>query len=85
MYFHASFSARKRIYEYFIVNEGNKLSIYDNRAWLVRKRLDIKKMKRALNFLIGTHDFSAFRASFAEPTVPLELLQKLISLKKIVK
>ena len=80
--FHARFSARKRIYEYFIVNEGNKLSIYDNRAWLVRKRLDIKKMKRALNFLIGTHDFSSFRASSCGADSPVRTITKANIIKK---
>ena len=40
--FHARHSAKKREYEYVILNRTAKLTIDNNRAWLVKK-LDIKK------------------------------------------
>ena len=43
--FHARFSAKKRWYEYKIINRRPPLTIDVNRAWCVYKNLDIEKMK----------------------------------------
>ena len=43
--FHARFSAKKRWYEYKIINRRPPLTIDANRAWCVYKNLDIEKMK----------------------------------------
>ena len=80
--FHSRFSAKKRIYEYLIVNGGNKLSIYDDRAWLVRNKLDLKKMKKAIKILVGTHDFSLFRASSCGAKSPVRTIMKANITKK---
>ena len=42
--FHARFSAKKRWYEYKIINRRPPLTIDINRAWCVYKNLDIEKM-----------------------------------------
>jgi len=44
--FHARFSAKKRIYEYLIVNRKSKLSIDNGKAWLIRKKLNFRAMKK---------------------------------------
>ncbi len=36
--FHARFSAKLRIYEYFIINRLGSLSIYQNKAWHIKKK-----------------------------------------------
>ncbi|MDC0141109.1 tRNA pseudouridine(38-40) synthase TruA [Pelagibacteraceae bacterium] len=41
--FHARFSAKKRWYEYKIINRRPPLTIDVNRAWCVYKNLDIEK------------------------------------------
>ena len=79
--FHARHSAKKREYEYVILNRTAKLTIDNNRAWLVKKKLDIKKMKKGLLFLIGTHDFSSFRSSSCSAKSPV----RTISNAKIIK
>ena len=61
--FHARHSAKKRSYEYIICNRIGKLAINKNRSWLVKKKLNLKKMKKAINYFKGTRNFSAFRAS----------------------
>ena len=76
--FHARHSAKKRVYEYIISNRKTKLSIDKHRAWLVKKKLDIKKMKRGANYFLGIHDFSAFRASTCSAKSPVK---KIIDLK----
>ena len=50
--FHARFSAKKRIYEYIIVNRPTKLSIENKKAWLVKKKLNIDSMKQAIKSLM---------------------------------
>ena len=56
--FHARRSAKRRQYEYIIINRAAKLVIDSERAWLVKKKLDIKEMKKAIKYFLGTHDFS---------------------------
>ena len=61
--FHSRYSAKKRQYEYIILNRIAKASIDANRVWLVKRHLNIKKMEKAIKYFLGTHDFSAFRSS----------------------
>ena len=61
--FHARFSAKQRIYTYIIFNRISKPSIEKNRGWHIRKKLDLKLMKKGAKKLLGTNDFSTFRSS----------------------
>ena len=61
--FHARFNAKIRTYEYLIVNRQGTLSIYKNKAWHVKKKIDVKLMKKGAKMFEGTHDFSTFRAA----------------------
>ena len=61
--FHARHSAKKRIYVYLIQNRLSPSTLNKNREWHIRKKLDIKLIKKGSKKLIGTHDFSTFRAS----------------------
>ena len=62
--FHARHSAKKRSYEYIITNRIGSLAVNKNRSWLIKKKLNYKKIKRAINYFCGTHNFSAFRFKF---------------------
>jgi len=44
--FHARFSAKQRIYTYIIFNRISRPSIEKNRGWHIRKKLDLKLMKK---------------------------------------
>ena len=70
--FHARFSARLRTYEYLIVNRQGNLSIDRNRAWHVKKKINLKLMKKGAKLLEGTHDFSIFRASSCSAKSPIK-------------
>lgn len=61
--FHARYSAKKRTYKYIILNRNSSSPLNKNRAWFIKKKLDINLIKKALKILKGTHDFSTFRAS----------------------
>ena len=72
--FHARHSAKKRLYEYIIINRLANLSIDQDRSWLIKKKLNIKKMKKAIKYFIGTHDFSALRASSCSAKSPIRTI-----------
>tara|TARA_Y100000590_G_scaffold215420_1_gene244120 strand:+ start:322 stop:1059 length:738 start_codon:yes stop_codon:yes gene_type:complete len=79
--FHARFDAKKRTYQYIIINRQSPLTLQKNKAWHVRKKLDIKAMKKGAKLLLGTHDFSTFRASSCEAKSPVKTMVN-ISIKK---
>ena len=64
--FHARFSAKKRWYEYKIINRRPPLTIDVNRAWCVYKSLDIEKIKSESSSFLGKHDFNAFRSAHCQ-------------------
>ena len=79
--FHARFDAKKRTYQYTIVNRQSPLTLQKNKAWHIRKKLDVKAMKKGARLLLGTHDFSTFRASSCGAKSPIKTMEK-ISIKK---
>jgi len=79
--FHARFDAKKRTYQYTIINRQSPLALLKNKAWHIRKKLDIKAMKKGAKLLLGTHDFSTFRASSCGAKSPIKTMEK-ISIKK---
>ena len=79
--FHARHDAKKRTYRYFIVNRQSPLALQKNKAWHIRKKLDLLSMKQGAKLLLGTHDFSTFRASSCGAKSPIKTMEK-ISIKK---
>ena len=61
--FHSRYSAKERVYEYHIINRLGSLSINKNRAWHIKRKLNLSLLKKGCKILEGTHDFSTFRAS----------------------
>jgi len=70
--FHARFSAKKRFYQYRILNRKRLSPLRNNRVWHVYDDLDLKKMQEASQFLIGKHDFSSFRDSACQAKSPIK-------------
>lgn len=60
--FHAQKSAKKRSYKYVFFNRKHK-SAFDGDLMLVKWDLNIQRMQKALDYLVGEHDFSSFRSS----------------------
>ena len=73
--FHARFSARMRIYKYIIINRLSKPVIDKNRGWHIINRLDLEMMKRASKKLVGTKDFSTFRATSCRAKSPIKTMR----------
>ena len=80
--FHARFSAKQRIYTYIIFNRISRPSIEKNRGWHIRKKLDLKLMKKGAKKLLGTHDFSTFRSSSCNAKSPIRTM-KSIKIKEV--
>ena len=79
--FHARFDAKKRTYLYTIINRQSPLTLQRNKAWHIRKKLDVKVMEKGAKLLLGTHDFSTFRASSCGAKSPIKTMEK-VSIKK---
>ena len=78
--FHARFSAKMRIYQYIIYNRLSAPVLQSNRGWHIIKKLDLELMKKGTKKLIGTKDFSSFRASSCRAKSPIKTM-KLVNLK----
>jgi tRNA pseudouridine38-40 synthase len=80
--FHARFSAKMRIYRYIIFNQLSEPVLEKNKGWHIIKPLDLILMKRGAKKLIGTKDFSTFRASSCRAKSPIKTM-KLVKIKSI--
>ena len=79
--FHARFSAKMRIYKYIIINRLGGPVLEKNRSWHIIKNLDVKLMKKGAKRLIGTKDFSTFRAASCSAKSPIKKMNS-IKIKK---
>lgn len=70
--FHARHSVRLKVYEFLIINRVGSLSIYKKRAWHVKKKIDLKLLKKGAKLLEGIHDFSTFRAASCSANSPIK-------------
>ena len=72
--FHARHSAKERSYIYLILNRKAMSTINIDRVWHVRKKLDLNLIKKGAKILIGTHDFSTFRATNCNAKSPVRTM-----------
>jgi len=75
--FHARFSAISRSYRYLILNRATRSAIWRNRAVWVHPHLDEKRMQEAAGCLVGTHDFSSYRAMGCQAKSPVRTITSL--------
>ena len=80
--FHARFSAKLRIYNYIIINRLSEPALEKNRCWHIIKKLNLHIMKKGAKKLIGTNDFSTFRASSCRAKSPIKTM-KLVKIKSL--
>lgn len=73
--FHARFSAATRHYQYLLINHTVAPAIQADKAGWYHKPLNIAAMQEAISYLIGEHDFSAFRASECQANTPIRHLK----------
>ncbi|MFA6409320.1 MAG: tRNA pseudouridine(38-40) synthase TruA [Gammaproteobacteria bacterium] len=75
--FHARFSAVARHYRYIIYNHNVPSALYHERATFYFYKLDEKRMQEAAQYLIGEHDFSAFRGAYCQAQSTVRNITKL--------
>lgn len=75
--FHARFSARARTYDYLLYNHPVRAPLLAGRVGWVFRPLDVNAMQQAADLLIGTHDFSAFRAVECQAKSPLKTVRRI--------
>ena len=85
--FHARHSAKLRTYEYLIANRQGNLSINKNRAWHVKKKINLNLLKKGAKLLEGIHNFSTFRAASCTAKSPIKKMNniKIGKLNDIIK
>ena len=76
-YFHARYSAKKRVYKYVIINRPASLVLKKNHAWHVEKKLDINLIVKGGKLLKGTKDFSTYRAASCNAKSAIKTLENI--------
>lgn len=73
--FHARFGATSRTYHYVIYNHPVRSPLLSGKAGWVFRPLQVEPMRAAAAHLLGTHDFSAFRAAECQAKSPVKTMQ----------
>lgn len=61
--FHSRLTCKKKTYRYVINNSRYGTAIYRNLETHIPMKLNVEKMKEAIKYIEGEHDFKAFKAS----------------------
>jgi len=72
--FHARFSAQARNYQYVMINRPSRSAVHHGKVGWFHLPLDIAAMRSAAQYLLGEHDFSAFRSSQCQAKTPVKNL-----------
>jgi tRNA pseudouridine38-40 synthase len=75
--FHARFSATGRQYCYVILNRRTRAALLAQRVTWECRPLEVASMREAASYLIGEHDFSAYRAVTCQARSPIRHLRLL--------
>jgi tRNA pseudouridine38-40 synthase len=75
--FHARYSARGRAYVYLLVNRPERPGVSQAHVGWHHHHLDLVPMREAAAYLLGAHDFSAFRAAECQARSPVKELRRL--------
>ncbi len=71
------FSAIGRRYEYRILNRRARPALDRHHVWHVDRRLDVAAMHEAGQHLVGSHDFTSFRATSCQAKSPFRTMDSL--------
>lgn len=75
--FHARYTAIRRHYCYLLYNRPVRPALLAGKVGWYHAPLDVPAMTAAAGYLIGEHDFSAFRAAECQAKSPVKHLQSL--------
>jgi tRNA pseudouridine38-40 synthase len=74
--FHARSRATERRYSYLLLNRPERPGLQSSRVGWHHRPLDIDRMREAAAHLLGSHDFSAFRAAECQALSPVKELRR---------
>ena len=75
--FNARYSAFERCYQYVLLNHPVRPALNQGRVAWFHAPLDVSRMREAAPYLLGEHDFSAFRSSECQAKSPVRQLRRL--------
>ena len=75
--FHARFSATGRHYLFRILNRRSPPALECGKVWHISHALDFEAMHAAAQHLLGSHDFTTFRAAECQARSPVKTLDRL--------
>lgn len=75
--FHARFSAQSRSYQYVLINRPSRSAVHRGKVGWFHLPLDVAAMRVAARYLLGEHDFSAFRSIQCQAKTPHKNLLQL--------
>ncbi|MDE2423698.1 MAG: tRNA pseudouridine(38-40) synthase TruA [Betaproteobacteria bacterium] len=73
-HFHARFAALSRTYHYWLYQHPIRPTLTRHYVGWIHTPLDVDKMREAMEYLTGEHDFSAFRSSECQAKNPIRTL-----------
>jgi tRNA pseudouridine38-40 synthase len=80
--FHARFDVISKTYHYRILNQRIPSAMERHFAWHIQNTLEVDAMQKALNYLVGTHDFKAFEGSGSPRAHTIRTIHQADILKK---
>ena len=75
--FHARFSAQSRRYRYVIYHHATRPALLDGLLTWEYAYIDLDKMQKAAKHLVGTHDFTSYRAVACQAKDPTRTVYEL--------
>jgi tRNA pseudouridine38-40 synthase len=72
--FHARFEATARHYTYLLQSRPERLALSAGRVGWYHRPLDVGAMQAAIEVVVGTHDFSSFRAAECQARSPVKTM-----------
>lgn len=75
--FHARFSAQARSYQYVLLNRPSRMGVHHGKVGWFHAPLNVDAMREAASYLLGEHDFSAFRSSQCQAKSPIKHLYEI--------
>ncbi len=74
--FHARFCAHARRYRYLLLNRPQRPGVWGGRVGWFHLPLNLEAMQEAATYLLGEHDFSAFRAAECQAKSPQKIMTR---------
>ena len=81
--FHSRLTCKRKTYRYVINNSKEGSAIYRNLETHIPMNLNVEKMKKAIKYFEGEHDFKAFKASGTSSKSSIRTIYKAEIIEKI--